>query len=404
MRVLFLTQRLPYAPNRGDRVRGYHLLRFVRTFADVEVVSLVHDREEAGHVTDLQRIATVQAVTVTRLRNLARAVPSLFSQTPLTHILLHSPRMRLALNDAASRRPDVILAFGSGMARFCTEPPLVGLPLVLDMVDADSVKWATLATKARLPMSWVYRREASCLGAFERTITASARCTTVVNERERDVLRQGAPKGRIEVVPVGVDTAKLAPHAPPEASGDVVFCGVMNYPPNEEGAVWLATMVWPLVRRQQPTARLLLIGSSPGRRVQALANAEAGIVVTGSVPEVTPYLWSAAVSAAPLFTARGVQNKVLEAVAAGLPAVITSPVAEGLPAEVLPACTVADEPEPFARALVDGLRLQPNERRRLASSANLSSLTWEARLSPFRTILERAAAEALRPPATPSTV
>ena len=162
----------------------------------------------------------------------------------------------------------------------------------------------------------------------------------------------------------------------------------MNYPPNEEGAVWLARVVWPEVRRQQPDARLLLVGSCPPRRVRGLADPSLGIVVTGFVPEVTPYLWAAAVSAAPLFTARGVQTKVLEAVAAGLPVVLRFPVAGGLPPEILPACTVADKPEAFARALVECLRLQPDERRALAASADLSGMGWEARLTPFRAILK----------------
>ena len=397
MRVLFLTHRLPYAPNRGDRARAHHLLRFLRTFAEVDLVSLVHDPEETRHVKDLQGLATVRAVTVTKLRNRATAVPLLLGQTPLTHLLLHSRLMRPALDEAAARRPDVVLAYGSGMGRFCREPPLDGIPFVLDMVDVDSLKWATLATSVGFPMNKVYRREARCLGRFEKTITAEARCTTVVNDREREVLRLVAPEGHIEVVPIGVDTNRLAPPAPPGTSRDVVFCGVMNYPPNEEGAVWLARVVWPEVRRQQPDARLLLVGSSPPRRVRGLADPSLGIVVTGSVPEVTPYLWAAAVSAAPLFTARGVQTKVLEAVAAGLPVVLRSPVAGGLPPEIMPACTVADTPEAFARALVERLRLQPDERRTLAASADLSGMGWEARLAPFRAILKEAAGRPCSP-------
>ncbi len=396
MRVLFLTQRLPYAPNRGDRVRAYHLLRFLRTFAEVDVVSFVHDEEEASHAVDFDRQIAVQAVPVTKWRNMARAVPLLLGPTPLTHLLLDSHQMTRSLRDAIGRKPDVVLAFGSGMARFCVEAPLDGLPLVLDMVDADSAKWATLATKSRPPMSWIYRREAFYLGAFERRITAVARCTTIVNDRERDVLRGIAPEGRIDAVANGVDVVTLAPPAPPEPSADVVFCGVMNYPPNEEGALWLASSVWPEVKRRRPDARLLIVGSSPTRRVQALADLDSHIIVTGAVPKVTPYLWAGAVSAAPLFTARGIQNKVLEAVAAGLPAVVTSPVAGGLPAVVLPACVVADEPSLFAQALVEQLALTPPQRRAVASRADLSSLSWEACLTPFRAILEEAVAPTLR--------
>ena len=114
--------------------------------------------------------------------------------------------------------------------------------------------------------------------------------------------------------------------------------GVMNYAPNVEGAVWLAREVWPIVRSARPDARLTLIGASPSAEVVALASDRTGVVVTGTVPDVRPYLWRAAVAAAPLQIARGIQNKVLEAVAAGLPCVVTPQVAEGLPREVVPAC------------------------------------------------------------------
>jgi sugar transferase (PEP-CTERM/EpsH1 system associated) len=396
MRILFLTQRLPFAPNRGDRVRAFHLLNLLGRFAQVDVVSFVHDDEEAARASQMPAAATVRTLRVSPVRNHVLAVPALLGSTPLTHLLLRSPQESSTLALAAAAKPDVLLPFGSGMARFCVSPPLQHIPFVLDMVDADSAKWASLATTARFPMSWIYRREATLLGAFERTITARASSTTVVNDRERDVLRRIAPEGRLEVVPNGVDLDRLRPQDGPANSEDVVFCGVMNYPPNEEGAIWLATTIWPLVRRQHPTARLLLVGSNPTRRVQALASVEAGIVVTGSVPEVTPYLWGAAVSTAPLFTARGIQNKVLEAVAAGLPTIVTTPVAEGLPPDVLPACTVADEVESFAGAICTHLRLSPPERRAVAHRADLRTLGWDHCLAPFRGLLEEAAASRLR--------
>lgn len=390
MRILFLTQRLPYAPNRGDRVRTFHIVQLLRTFAEVDLVSFVHDREEESHRGELLGLANVSTLRVNRHRNTLLAAPQLFTQVPLTHLLLNAPSVHAALVRAAERRPDVVLAFGSGMARFCLEAPLLGIPFVLDMVDADSQKWAELAKKTRGPLSWIYQREAACLSRFERRATAEARYTTVVNERESTVLRAIAPSGNIRVIPNGVDVAALQPLEAPGPSSDVVFCGVMNYPPNEEAAIWLAEAVWPLVRRERPDARLLLVGASPTSRVQGLASDRDGVLVTGSVPRVTPYLWGAAVSAAPLLTARGIQNKVLEAVAAGLPAVVTTAVSNGLPAEVMPACTVADDPGDFARGIVESLGLSPTARRERAALARLSGLTWDAQLAPFRALLEDA--------------
>lgn len=396
MHVLVLTHRLPYAPNRGDRVRSYNLLKLLRGRATVTLVSLAHDDEEAGHAGDLANL--VDEVHVARVPGLSRwvgAACTLPTQRPLTHALLASPAVVPALDRVVARHsPDVVVAYCSGVAQYALRPPLAGIPLVVDMVDVDSLKWETLGEKAAWPMRWVYAREARTLGAFERRLTRAAAASTVVNEREREALQRIAPGARVEAVPNGVDYAHLAPAAPPTDSADVVFCGVMNYAPNEEGAVWLAREVWPRVRSAVPDARLRLVGASPPAAVTALSAVD-GVEVTGTVPDVRPYLWSAAVAAAPLHTARGVQNKVLEAIAAGLPTVVTPVVAEGLPAEIASGYRAAATPAAFADAIVDLLRLPPPARRAIAADVDLAPLSWERRLRPLADLIEETAARSL---------
>jgi glycosyltransferase involved in cell wall biosynthesis len=297
---------------------------------------------------------------------------------------------------AAEQHPDVVLAFCSGMARFALEPPLSDIPCVIDLVDADSMKWADLAAKAIGPMSWIYRREARLLSRFEAQAVRRAFATAVVNDRERVALIGIAAGARIDVVENGVDCDHLRPPSGPSSAANVVFCGVMDYPPNVEGAVWLAEQVWPLVTRSCREARLTLVGSNPTAAVRRLTSARRKIDVTGDVVDVRPYLWNAAVAAAPLHVARGVQNKVLEAIAAGLPPVVTSAVAGGLPSEVLAGCAVADTPEEFADAIVSRLRLSPQARRALVACVDLSSLSWSRRLAPLVDLL-RSAAKGVRP-------
>jgi glycosyltransferase involved in cell wall biosynthesis len=154
--------------------------------------------------------------------------------------------------------------------------------------------------------------------------------------------------------------------------------------------VWLAREVWPIIRAQRPDARLEIVGAQPARAVRALEDPRQGILVTGSVPDVRPYLWRAAVSVAPLHTARGVQNKVLEAAAAGLPVVVTPEVAAGLPPEVATACATAEDAQQFAAHVVGWLRIGPDARRLVAARANLAGLTWKARLKPVRAMVEKA--------------
>ena len=394
MNVLFLSHRLPYSPNRGDRVRAFHLLRELSRWAQIDVIALAHDAEEASHAGDLKAVArSVVAARVPKALNLARAALALPSRRPTTHSLLASPEFDRAVDAVAStRRPDVVLAYCTGIAPAAFRTSLQNAPVVLDMVDVDSQKWASLSASSAPPRSWIYARESRVLAAFEADTSRRAAATLVVNDKERAALASIAPGARIHTVENGVDLAALRPSSPPAADPVVVFCGVMNYAPNVEGAVWLARDVWPLVRAGNPDARLEIVGANPTGAVQALDNPSAGIHVKGSVPDVRPHLWGAAVSAAPLHTARGIQNKVLEAVAAGLPVVVTPAVMEGLPSEVKVACTEAQTPEAFAAALVSRLALSPEGRRELAGRAALDALTWDRRLADLQVLFAEAAA------------
>jgi sugar transferase (PEP-CTERM/EpsH1 system associated) len=397
MRVLFLTHRLPYAPNRGDRLRAFHILRtLIAEGFDVEVLSLAHSAEEMAAVERVRALgAEATAVPVPWLRNYATGAVALAGRQPLTHVLLHAPEFRAALKRILDKRePDVVLAYCSSMARFAMEPPLASYPLVIDLVDVDSHKWAALAESAAQPKRWIYERELRYLSRFERKAAMHARATVVVNEREAESLHRIAPNAVIHVVPVGVDLAAFQPQTDPTESPNVVFCGVMNYGPNVDGVIWFSREVWPLIRAKRPEAQFTIVGSQPSAAIGRLASAPNGIQVTGAVDSVQEYLWNAAVSVAPLMTARGVQTKVLEAVAAGLPAVVTTAVFDGLPDEIHPACSVADTRELFSERVLSLLALTGAERRSTAAAADIHSLSWESQLSPLHTILADAAAGA----------
>ena len=284
MRVLFLTHRLPYAPNRGDRVRAFHLLKAMALTAQIDLLSLVHDEAEASHVGDLRQVvATTTIARVPRLLNHLRGAALLPTSRPLTHVLLDSPEVVPAIHDLIRQHPpDLVFAFCSGMMRFAMLPPLDKVPCILDMVDADSAKWDDLARIKPAPARWIYAREARCLGAFEARAMKHARTTLVVNSRERDILRRHSPDARVDVLENGVDLRAFTPSGPPSAKPHVVFCGVMNYAPNEAGAIWIAREVWPLVRKARPDARLMIVGALPTASVLALGKDE-GVTVTGAV-------------------------------------------------------------------------------------------------------------------------
>lgn len=393
MRVLVLTQRLPYAPNRGDRLRVYHMLHHLREHAEVELVSLVHDGEEASRLDEVKAFVTrATALRVTRLRSGVNAATALLTKRPLTHALLDAPGMAATLRRICENDPpDVVFAYGSGMARFAMQPPLDGIPLVLDFVDVDSCKWRDLAAAGTPPKSWIYRREAATLGAFEARAAARAVASLVVNAREADNALELAPSANVKVLANGVELDRLRPASPPSANPRVVFCGVMSYEPNAGGMTWFVEHVWPLVRTARPDATLAVVGPDPSPAFQSLCGTDPSITVTGRVPDVRSWLWDSAVGIAPLHVARGVQNKALEAIAAGLPIVITEAVAGGLPAAAAHASLVANTPARFADHLLGLLALPPRQRRALAESADFSSLTWARTLEPLLPILESAA-------------
>ena len=199
-----------------------------------------------------------------------------------------------------------------------------------------------------------------------------------------------APDARAVVIPNGIDLDSFRRPADAERSPEprVVFTGVMNYVPNADAAVWLARDIWPIVRGMRPDARLDIVGASPSPAVQALDDQSMGVTVTGSVPDVRPYLWRAHAAVAPLRVARGVQNKVLEAAAAGLPCVVTPSVSAGLPPLLKDMCPVGESGPGLADLVVRALH-SPAEPDRWQQA--VSGLAWSQALSPLPDLLADAA-------------
>jgi sugar transferase (PEP-CTERM/EpsH1 system associated) len=372
-------------------------MREMSRFAEVSLVSLVHDRHEAAMVSEVPFARRVVGVRTRTLRNGVNGALRLGSARPLTHSLLDAPDLVGAVRRVvATSRPDVAVAYCSGMARLALDPALAPVPFVLDMVDVDSAKWARMAEASWGARKWIYQREARTLRQFEITIVRHARTTLVVNERERDLLLDLTPDARVVAIPNGIDLAAFAPVRAPRPSSDIVFCGVMSYAPNVEGMCWFAEQVWPVIRAAKPDARLVIVGAEPAREIRTLAAADPSIEVTGAVPAVQPYLWNAALAIAPLWMTQGLQNKVLEALAAGLPVVITPQVSAGLPEPARNGCVVATRTE-FAGSVLQLLEATPEQRRCRAESATLDRLTWSVQLEPLEPLLRRDAG--MTPPA-----
>jgi len=265
--------------------------------------------------------------------------------------------------------------------------------LIADFVDMDSRKWALYAAASRRPLSWVYATEARRLLRHERWLARRAHCTLVRTEAELEDCRRLIPGGQFRVLANGVDLEYFSHDGPRVPSRRIVFTGVMDYFPNVQAVTLFCDRILPLIRNAVPEATFAIVGSRPSSTVRALAE-RPGVSVTGRVPDVRPYLRQAAVAVAPLLIARGVQNKVLEAMAMGTPVVATNAVLRGVGAREGEGVLVGDTPDAFAGKVVRILR-DPTlavELGRRGRRFVETHCVWEAHLAGLEAVLEEAIA------------
>ena len=324
--LLYLVHRLPYPPNKGDKVRSYHLLKHLAARHRVFLGTFIDDPQDEVHVDTVSRYCA--DLHIARLSpRIARllSLRGLLGREALTLPYYRNAGLQAWVERTLHQQPiDAAVIFSSVMASYVRGRP--DLRKLVDFVDVDSAKWTQYAANHRWPMSWLYRREGERLLAFERAVAMEAERSFFVTDNETDLFRRLAPEcdGRLEAMCNGVDADYFSPaHALPSPYGEnelpLVFTGAMDYWPNIDAVSWFAAEMLPQLLLNWPRLRFYIVGRSPTPAVQALASAQ--IVVTGTVPDVRPYLQHAAVVVAPLRLARGIQNKVLEAMAMGLPVV-----------------------------------------------------------------------------------
>ncbi len=394
--LLFLAHRIPYPPNKGDKLRSHHLLRALAGRYRVHVGTFADDPADLAHAEALAELAGGETLVLPldRRRAQARALAALPSGLPLGVAWYRDRRLQRWVEGlAARRRLGAAVAFSGVMAQYLLRGPARALRRVVDFVDVDSEKWRQYARAQLPPMSWVYALEARRLRAFEAAAARQVEASVLVSEPEAALFRRRAPGARqVAVVPNGVDAAYFdpAPERPnpyPLGVLPVVFTGAMDYWANADAVEWFARKVWPLVRERRPEARFFIVGARPAPEVQELARVP-GVFVVGAVPDVRPYLAHAEVAVAPLRIARGIQNKVLEAMAMGLPTVATPQAAKGLSALPGEELVVARGAEAFAAA-VAGLLGQPNEALRQAARRRvLRDYRWDRNLEGFLRLLD----------------
>ena len=387
-KILYLVHRMPYPPNKGDKVRSYHLLRHLAERHQVYLGTFIDDPDDEVHIDTLRgwcadlHVARLQP-TAARLASLRGLVNGQALTLPYYR---NAGLAEWVKKTQAAESIDATVVFSACMAQYTS--PQQGARVIVDFVDVDSAKWAEYAHQHRWPMSWLYRREGRQLLAYERAVATRVAHGFFATEKETQLFLGLAPEcaGQVSAMNNGVDANYFSPLAdrpspfqPNETA--IVFTGAMDYWPNIDAVTWFAREALPALRQSFPGLRFHIVGRSPAPAVQALATD--GVVVTGTVPDVRPYLQHAAVVVAPLRLARGIQNKVLEAMAMARPVVAAQACVQALHALPGQEIVSAQDSPDFVRE-VTALLHDPQRASatgRAGRQRVLQSYDWSAHLS-----------------------
>jgi len=383
--LLFLAHRVPFPPDRGDKIRSYHVLRHLAREWRVHLCAFAeHEADFDPPLAFRDLLASCHIVRRTRLMPVA-AIQALAKGEPISLPAFAHPDMaRAAARVRADHRVAATYIFSGQMAQYRGPEPTV-----MDMVDVDSAKFAAMAPKARWPMRAMLTREAKRLGDYERGVAREVDATLFVSEAEAALFRAGGGQGRIVAIENGIDAATYDPNAIREPRSDeplIVFTGQMDYRPNIDAVTRFATRILPLVRAACPSARFAIVGRAPTPAVRRLAGE--GVIVTGEVPDTRLWLARAHVCVAPLDLARGIQNKLLEAMAMARPVVASTAAAEGI--DHGGTIAVAEGDRDFADRVIAALNGPADNDA--ARARVLARYDWAARLAPLNLLLKDVAA------------
>jgi len=392
--ILYLCHRFPFPPARGGKIRPFNMIRHLSARGHrVTVCSLARSLEEAkagGGIAS--HCARFEMATVWNPVQTLRMVARLPTPVPSSMGFFYSRDLaRRVRHLLGSEGFDLIFVHCSSMAQYVEH--VRGIPKILDFGDMDSQKWLDYARYKPFPLSLGYRLEGVKLAAAERRLAARFDLCTATTRAEWETLESYGTARATGWFPNGVDAEFFKPDGGDYDPDTLSFIGRMDYYPNQECMFRFCREAWPLIRAERPGARFFIVGADPSPAVKGLGNLP-GVTVTGSVPDVRPYVLRSAAMVAPLNIARGTQNKILEAMAMGVPVVTSRVAAGGVDAEDGLHFRIADTSPDIARACLD-LMKDPQERDRLAREGRarmLSHHDWRASMVRLDAILDQALA------------
>ena len=394
MNILYVCHRFPYPPKRGGKIRPFNMIRHLHEAGhQVTVCSLVRSEAEAEEGRGIApHCAAFHMGMVSEPVQWARMIVRLPSTAPSSMGYFHSTELKRKIDHLlATQRFDLIFVHCSSVAQYVEH--VKGIPKILDFGDMDSQKWLEYANYKPFPLSLGYTLEGRKMLWAEKRLARKFDLCTATTRAEWETLESYGTGVATDWFPNGVDAQYFSPDE--RSNGDydtdtISFIGRMDYYPNQECMLRFCRDVWPLLRAERASTKLVIVGADPSPAIWALGELP-GVTVTGSVPDVRPFVRNSALMVAPLAIARGTQNKILEAMAMGVPVVTSRAAAGGVDAEPGEHLIVAEVPHELSTAV---LRVLGNsaERARLATSGRermLSHHAWRHSMQRLDAIIER---------------
>lgn len=393
-KILYLCHRIPYPPNKGDKIRSFNLLKELAKTYDVYLGCFIDDPFDRQYRDKLAEFCVEYCCPeLPKLWSKIKGLTAFLRGTPITLPYYANNELTNWVEKTIElQQIDTVLVFSSSMAQYVDQPQYQTMCRVIDFVDVDSDKWRQYAEKQQGIMSWVFQREHRLLQQFEQHYCEQFDHSLFVSPDEAQMFRTLMPSTlstKIKPLLNGVDVAFFNPAntlGEPEISLDddfIVFTGAMDYWANVDAVVWFCDEVWPLIQAQAPNLKFLIVGGNPDAKVRDLANRK-NVLVTGRVHDVRPYIQHALVVVAPLRIARGIQNKVLEAMAMDKPIVASLMAMEGINAPTSACLAQTDDTVPFANAVLTMLDNVPSVDSR---QWVINHFTWQATLAPLPQLL-----------------
>tara|TARA_R110000868_G_scaffold40342_26_gene139300 strand:+ start:674 stop:1888 length:1215 start_codon:yes stop_codon:yes gene_type:complete len=399
MNILIISQRVPYPPNKGEKIRTFHQLRFlVERGHQIILASPYEDESEQEYFDELANLYCSKVINSNLKSKPIRMLSSILKNEALSVSNFYTPKLQAKIDhELSTQNIDVIFCCASSVAEYVFQSKVfANLPhtpkLIMDFMDVDSDKWAQYEKSHSWPMSWVYARESNLITKFEARIVKKFDHCLLITQTEVDLFERihgSAPN--LMAIENGLDTQAFYPPAKPRITDTphFLFTGVMDYAPNIDAVMWFMDHVWHDIKKQWPQAKFCIAGMDPSDKIKKLAEQD-GIEITGFVEDIKPYFDKANIFVAPFRIARGVQNKILQAFACGLPVIATSMGAEGIRCQAKQDILLADTPDQY----IDKIRLLITDEQKYHSLSEnaLATITqnysWESILAPMATMLD----------------